>query len=749
MSGRKKSSVLSRRQSVVWLIGSVAEKLTGSRLPSNREVLSVFFYNHKTLKKTIRQSSTAVVRETLVFWNKARIPTRHEKNIITKLEDLHKKWINLKKNASRKSYKQQDRQREFVEDLDNLFDIAHVDAEKLITIPEDKEFLAAQREKGRRGCLGPVDRILAAQERRRGERKKIHEERKKREEQQKKAREEVVTGEILSNSDKDESSDAEPCSSQDCEILKIPASVRKRARINVITPAVAASLDRTKLSDRKAAFVLSATALCLGHDVADLNINRSSIHRRRKRIRSDLAANLKAQLQSTTALLEVSWDGKLIKDLSGRDIEDRLPVIVSGSGISQLLGVPKIASSRGEAQATAVADLITEWGLVDCIVAMCFDTTASNTGHTSGACVLLEQKLEKRLLHLACRHHILELILAGVFKESLELMSGPDVAIFKRFQQAWSSLDHNKYKVGCDNEVAMSALDRDRQDIREFVLSQLTLNHPRDDYFEFLNLVLIFLGDVPPNGVRFRTPGALHHARWMAKALYALKMWMFRGQFKLTNREAKGLLDVCIFTVLVYVRAWFSAPLSASAPNNDLLLLKSIVDYHRINPMLSDVAYKKFSAHLWYLSEELIGLSFFDPCVSAESKRAMAVNIREKVGVCDPPKRANLNAEDVGNMQIQDFVTQNTMKFFQCLDISTAFLDQDPETWDSRTDYVANKDVVQHLRVVNDHAERGVALIEEYNCILTKNEEQKQFLLQVVQDHRKQFANSSKGCLMK
>src|SRR6218665_3067502 len=77
---------------------------------------------------------------------------------------------------------------------------------------------------------------------------------------------------------------------------------------------------------------------------------------------------------------------------------------MSGLGVSQLLGVPKLyGGGPGEAQATAVAQLLQEWGVVDRVSAMCFDTTASSTGHRNGACVLLEQKLEKDLLHLACR----------------------------------------------------------------------------------------------------------------------------------------------------------------------------------------------------------------------------------------------------------------------------------------------------------------------------------------------------------
>src|SRR6218665_1457210 len=63
--------------------------------------------------------------------------------------------------------------------------------------------------------------------------------------------------------------------------------------------------------------------------------------------------------------------------------------------------------------------LFQDWSVADRVKAMCFDTTSSNTGHQAGACILLEQKLERDLLYLACRqtrHHIMELILAAAFK---------------------------------------------------------------------------------------------------------------------------------------------------------------------------------------------------------------------------------------------------------------------------------------------------------------------------------------------
>lgn len=66
---------------------------------------------------------------------------------------------------------------------------------------------------------------------------------------------------------------------------------------------------------------------------------------------------------------------------------------------------------------------------------MSFDTTSSNTGAKRGACTLLETKLGKQLLHLACRHHVFELVLEAVFSKCMGPSTGPDILLFKRFQK--------------------------------------------------------------------------------------------------------------------------------------------------------------------------------------------------------------------------------------------------------------------------------------------------------------------------
>jgi len=168
---------------------------------------------------------------------------------------------------------------------------------------------------------------------------------------------------------------------------------------------------------------------------------------------------------------------------------------------------------------------------------------------------------------------------------------------------------------------------------RVFVLKHLEENQPRDDYREFLELSLMFLGDVPPRGVRFMTPGPVHHARWMAKALYSLKIYRFRNQFHLTVRENKGLRDVCLFILRLYIEAWFTALLAISAPSNDLKLIQALAEYRNENSVVSEAASSKFCSHLWYLSEELVGLAFYDPAVPTETKRRMvqALEITQQV----------------------------------------------------------------------------------------------------------------------
>lgn len=127
-------------------------------------------HNHRTLKFSLKASAELVIKEVLIFWEKARIKTRQEYHCVQKLLDLHTTWNALKKNKNRTSETQKSNEKIFVKTLDQLFDITHADALNLLK-GEDKEFLINQRKPEREGCLTGVDVKANAKEKRHAERK--------------------------------------------------------------------------------------------------------------------------------------------------------------------------------------------------------------------------------------------------------------------------------------------------------------------------------------------------------------------------------------------------------------------------------------------------------------------------------------------------------------------------------------------------------------------------------------------------
>lgn len=90
-------------------------------------------------------------------------------------------------------------------------------------------------------------------------------------------------------------------------------------------------------------------------------------------------------------------------------------------------------------------------------------------------------------------------------------------------------------------------------------------HHDRDDFRELLELLYIFLGGTPSNRIKFKVAGANHHARWLSKTIYCLKIYMFKEQFPLKLLELKGLKQICLFAINFYVITWFDAPSAIKA----------------------------------------------------------------------------------------------------------------------------------------------------------------------------------------
>jgi hypothetical protein len=152
------------------------------------------------------------------------------------------------------------------------------------------------------------------------------------------------------------------------------------------------------------------------------NISWASIRRTNVANRTLPVPRLKDQFNSNDVALTEHWDGKLLPDITGHATVDRLPALVSGHGIEQLLGVPKLnhgTASLAKNQQCCYSS-VEGMGLTDRVKATCFDTTASNTGCRAGACWLIENK---HLLALACRQLVNKAISEGISTAAFKALS--------------------------------------------------------------------------------------------------------------------------------------------------------------------------------------------------------------------------------------------------------------------------------------------------------------------------------------
>jgi len=85
-----------------------------------------------------------------------------------------------------------------------------------------------------------------------------------------------------------------------------------------------------------------------------------------------------------------------------------------------------------------------------------------------------------------------------------------------------------------------------------------------------------------------------------------------------------------------------TAPLAVEAPLNDFRLMGQLLRYP--HAAISGSTSKKLGLHLWYLSEELVGLVLFDTRLPHDSKRLMLAAMEE---VCPdhPPKTPSIKSD--------------------------------------------------------------------------------------------------------
>ena len=84
-------------------------------------------------------------------------------------------------------------------------------------------------------------------------------------------------------------------------------------------------------------------------------------------------------------------------------------------------------------------------------------------------------------------------------------------------------------------------------------------------------------------------------------------------------------------------------------------MLRNIEAYKTLDASVATAAMKSFSNHLWYLSETLIGLAFFDDDVTVDEKIDMARALKREVPSGVPPRQIVLEENKTAVKKLSDF----------------------------------------------------------------------------------------------
>ena len=144
-----------------------------------------------------------------------------------------------------------------------------------------------------------------------------------------------------------------------------------------------------------------------------------------------------------------------------------------------------------------------------------------------------------------------------------------------------------------------------------------------------------------------------------------------------------------------------------------------------------------------------MALSFMDDRICSEEKDAMVRNLSR----CERKGLKRLDRKRLSpEVDLMNLVTSRTRKALDSFlpgreeDVG-ALLKKSSETWETEATFLDMKRNVMQMKVVNDAAERGIALATS-NSTVTKDESQYQYLLKVVAKHRREQPSTSKASYM-
>ena len=179
--------------------------------------------------------------------------------------------------------------------------------------------------------------------------------------------------------------------------------------------------------------------------------------------------------------------------------------------------------------------------------------------------------------------------------------------------------------------------------------------------------------------------------------------------------ELKNMWRFGRYAVLYYIPDFLLSSSGRDAAFNDLQLYKALLKYREVDRELADSALNTFNRHLWYLAPQTVLFALFSNRVSDDMKSRMASRLltldRKESPTLGVPKFPVLTAET----ELCDLITEESWDFFDVVNSDPLpWLTKRVCEWESYADYNKVKTFVSTVKVVNDCAERAVALATDY-----------------------------------
>lgn len=232
------------------------------------------------------------------------------------------------------------------------------------------------------------------------------------------------------------------------------------------------------------------------------------------------------------------------------------------------------------------------------------------------------------------------------------------------------------------------------------------------------------------------------------QVLYCIKMFLFADQLGYDEPMKQKLQRMTQFLLLFYIVAWLRAPVAADAPANDLNLYRSLVRYREMDRPVADAALAVIRRHLWYLQPSLVVFSLFSSRVTEQEKEAICAKLLATRRSKEPGQSSPVAVTLDESTGLSDLVSAPSWLLFDLTNADSEWLAKPSGEWEQHDSYLQCKAFVHSVKVVNDTAERGIAMLKSF-APLVKGQEQFQWLLQAVEQHRRKIPQLTKAALSK